>query len=145
MLQALDRSGRWSGSAEFVDGGTQGVALLGVLSERPGVVVLDAIGRGGAPGSVYELDRAEALAFEPAGGGTAHEGGAAQLLRLASLTGDLPAWVRVVGVEPAVVRTGLGLSDAVARALPAALERAGLAVGAMLAAAGGRPEDAARA
>src|SRR5450756_627755 len=40
---------------EFVDGGTQGLALLHYLANRRAVLVLDAVGLGAEPGSVHVL------------------------------------------------------------------------------------------
>ncbi|MHC5002008.1 MAG: hydrogenase maturation protease [Planctomycetota bacterium] len=107
---------------ELVDGGTQGIALVGLLSGRRAVLVLDAVARGAPPGTVHVID--DAVAEAPPRGGTAHEGNAGDLLAAAALIGDLPPVVRVVGVEPEVVRTGTGLSDTVASALPEALRAA---------------------
>src|ERR1039457_4189410 len=44
-----------SPQVEFVDGGTQGLALLDYLSNRRAVLVLDAVGLGAEPGSVHVL------------------------------------------------------------------------------------------
>jgi hydrogenase maturation protease len=108
--------------AEYVDGGTQGLALAGLLEGRTAALLLDAVRLGAAPGTVHRLD--EALRCAPERGGTGHEANAGDLLAAAALVGDLPARVAVVGVEPGSVRTGLGLSDAVLAALPAAAEMA---------------------
>ncbi len=150
LLEALRREGAaGSGRVELADGGTQGLALLGVIGGRPALLVLDAVAGGGAPGAVHELTGEQALALRLQPGGTAHEGGAGALLATLLLVGELPPWVRIVGVEPAVVRTGIGLSPAVAAALPAALERARAGIADMLAAceapAGGRLGAAAAA
>jgi hydrogenase maturation protease len=84
-------------------------------------VVLDAVARLAPPGTVMVLSGEQALAVNAVTTGTAHEGGAAALLAIASLTGDLPGRVVVVGVVPEIVRTGIGLSPAVERALAAAI------------------------
>jgi hydrogenase maturation protease len=109
---------------EFVDGGTQGLALLGVISGRRALLVLDAVGLGAAPGTVHSMSGEEVLAMHFTRPETAHDGGAGQLLALASLVGDLPERVTVVGVEPGRVATGVGFSDSVRAALPAAVARA---------------------
>jgi hydrogenase maturation protease len=129
MLAALQRE--TADGVELVDGGTQGLALLGVIAGRPAMVLLDAVGGGAPPGTVHEMTGEQALALRAGGTGTAHEGGAVTLLRTLLLTGDLPPWVRIVGVEPEVVRTGIGLSPRVTGALPAALQRARDAIVAM--------------
>ncbi|MFI5371395.1 MAG: hypothetical protein ACHQ52_07525 [Candidatus Eisenbacteria bacterium] len=50
----------------------------------------------------------QALAANAVTTGTAHEGGAAALLAIASRTCVLPGRVVVVGVVPEIVRTGTG-------------------------------------
>ena len=130
----LDAAGR-DPVVDLVDGGTQGLALLGVISERPAMVLLDAVANGGTPGTVYVMTGEEALALRFAPAGTAHESGAGALLATLHLLGELPAWVRIVGVEPGIVRTGIGLTPAVEAALPEALRRSRAAVQSMLAVA----------
>ena len=112
---------------EFVDGGTQGLALLGVISGRRALLVLDAVGLGAAPGTVHVMSGEDVLAMHFTRPDTAHDGGAGQLLAIAGLMGDLPERVTVVGVEPGRVATGLGFSESVRDALPGAVARAKLA------------------
>ncbi len=125
LARLLERELQGRGDeVEMLDGGTQGMALLGRLEGRVGVLLLDAVARGAPPGTVHAFDGRELLASPRPRGTTAHEGSAEDLLRLAALVGLLPPQVRVVGIEPAEVRTGLGLSDTVRAALPAALDAA---------------------
>lgn len=105
---------------ECVDGGTQGLALLGYLAERTTLVLLDAYSSGKAPGEVTVLNKSELLAPGAQRATTAHEGNAGELLAVAQLVGELPEQVFLVGVEPERVRTELGLSPSVKAALPAA-------------------------
>lgn len=109
---------------EFVDGGTQGLALLGYLSNRQAVLILDAVALGDKPGSVHVREDAQVLDLGSSRSRTAHEGNAGELLRVAALLGDLPDHVVLVGVEPKHIRTGLGLSQDVQASLPVALREA---------------------
>jgi hydrogenase maturation protease len=77
---------------EFVDGGTQGLALLDYLSNGRAVLVL----------------------------------------AVARLLGDEAAEIVVIGVEPAVIATGIGLSPEVTASLPKAMERARAVLDSML-------------
>ena len=107
---------------EFVDGGTQGLALLPVLAGRRAALLLDAVALGGPAGSLHVLGD---LADRPAPSGRgAHEGGAGGLLAAARLLGDLPREVELVGVEPSEIATRISLSDPVRAALPAAVHAA---------------------
>jgi hydrogenase maturation protease len=122
LLERLRAAGEWSGAIEWVDGGTLGLSLLGVVEARRAVLILDAVQIGSPPGTMHVLRREELMKLRS--GGTAHETGAIQLLNPAALLGDLPGQFAVVGIEPAVVRTGIGLSEVVCTALPLAIERA---------------------
>ncbi|MBW2272528.1 MAG: hydrogenase maturation protease [Deltaproteobacteria bacterium] len=123
LLQALRAERGHDERVEFVDGGTQGVALLGFLGGRRAVLILDAVSTGAAPGSV-EVLRDPLAHLSPQGFG-AHGANASGLLAAAQLLGELPASAAVVGVVPAVLETGVGLSGLVEQALPGALESAG--------------------
>jgi len=122
ILKLLADSGAASESIELVDGGTQGLALLPRLEGRRCLLVLDAVARGATPGTVHVLEDTPAA---PSGPSPApHGGNTNDLLNAARLTGTLPRHVCVVGVEPAVIRTGLELSHHVQDAIPAALAAA---------------------
>jgi hydrogenase maturation protease len=112
-----------AGEVECIDGGTQGLALLGYMTGRKALVILDAFAGGRNAGDVSVLEGDEILSCSNPRSTTAHEGNAAELLSAAKLLGDLPERVFLVGIEPERVRTELGLSERVANALPAALVR----------------------
>lgn len=107
----------WDGQVEFVDGGTQGLALLGCLSGRRALIIVDAVKTGAPPGTVHRMTLAELRNVNPGHASSAHEGNAGELLAAAQLLDELPARLFVVGVEPKKIATGLGLSAPVQRAL----------------------------
>lgn len=111
-------------AVECVDGGTQGLALLGYFAGREALVILDAFSDGRSPGEVSVLEGPTLLDFGAPRSTTAHEGNAGELLATAQLLGELPKRVFLVGIEPERVQTELGLSDSVAKAFPAAFTRA---------------------
>jgi hydrogenase maturation protease len=53
LLERVRDSGDWSDRVEWVDGGTQGIALLGVLSGRRIAIILDAVESDEPPGTVH--------------------------------------------------------------------------------------------
>jgi hydrogenase maturation protease len=124
LVELSSLAERWGGGVEFLDGGTQGMALLGFLVGRRAVVFLDAVALGAAPGTVHRLRNQEVLMVTPGAGMTAHETSAGELLRAVALVGELPPEVVVIGVEPASLETGMGLSPAVQGSVPAALRAA---------------------
>jgi hydrogenase maturation protease len=113
----------WEGRAEFLDGGTQGLALLGPLSEREAVIIADVVTTGAAAGNIRILDLSEILQMGVRRAGNSHEGNAGELLAVAKILGELPGKVFVVGLEPETIATGYGLSEPARRALPIAASR----------------------
>jgi hydrogenase maturation protease len=122
LLEELRRDPRCA-YADFVDGGTQGIALLGTLAGCSAVILLDAVSLGAPPGTVHVLRGPMLEALPARRAGTAHEGNALELLAVARLLGEEPEEVIVIGIEPAEIRTGIGLSETVEYALPEALAR----------------------
>lgn len=111
-------------AVECIDGGTQGLALLGYFSGRQSLIILDARADGRNAGEITVLDRASLSECRAPHSTTAHEGNAAELLASAELLGELPERVFLLGVEPERIQTELGLSDSVQKALPFAFARA---------------------
>ncbi|HYK90946.1 MAG TPA: hydrogenase maturation protease [Acidobacteriota bacterium] len=116
-------SADWNGTVELLEGGTQGLALLGDIAGRSALVLLDAAALGAVPGTVHVRRDGEVLELSHRGC-TAHEGNAGELLAVAGLLGELPQCIMMVGIEPLRLETGIGLSEPVQQAIPAALEAA---------------------
>ena len=110
--------------AEFVDGGTQGLSLLGYFVDRPAVLVLDAVQLGAAPGTIHIFRGEDVDQLRARRAGTAHESSALQLFETARLLGFEYGEIAVVGIEPAHIRTGIGLAPLVEAALDEALIQA---------------------
>ncbi len=108
---------------EYVDGGTQGLALLGRIAGRRALLIVDAVKTGAPPGTVHVLRDRDAMKHS-GWSRTAHETNAGELLAAATLLGLAPDDVSIVGVEPERLEIGMGLSGAVQHALPEAVERA---------------------
>ena len=109
---------------EYLDGGTQGLALLGRIAGRRALLIVDAVKTGAAPGTVHALRGAAAMEWLRGGATTAHESNAGELLAAAALLGMAPAEIAIVGVEPERLEIGMGLTGAVSLALPEAVARA---------------------
>ncbi len=120
MLQELSKRD-FGDEVEFIDGGTQGLALLGQLTGRELLVVLDAVALGDQPGTIHVLRGADLDELRARRASTSHESNALELLAYAKLLGWEPREVVVVGIEPETIRTGISLSRSVVKALPAAL------------------------
>ena len=122
MSQEQDED-RLSDRIEFLDGGTQGLALLGHLSGREAIIIVDALATGAPPGTTTILNVSEVFQMGANRADTSHEGNAGELLAVAKVLDELPDRVFVVGVEPQNVAIGYGLSEPVRKALPIAANR----------------------
>lgn len=94
--------------------------LLDAWDGFDGVVLVDAMRSGAAPGTVRRFDLArEPLPRQVAGTASSHAAGVGEALELARVLGRLPPRVVVYAVEGGCFVLGTGLSDAVAAAAPA--------------------------
>lgn len=125
LLEELAGRYRYAGRfVEFIAGGTRGLDLLGQISGRPAVVILDAVATGSQPGSVCVLEGSEALRYATANAPAVHDGDARELLATAAFLGDLPDHFYLVGVRPGGLHEGVSCSKDVERALPSAVTQA---------------------
>jgi hydrogenase maturation protease len=124
LLEILSGESDCGDAVDFVDGGTQGLALLGYLNDRDAVLVLDAMALGDAPGTVHVLRGLEGEQLQARRAGTAHESSAMELFETAKILGGAWAEVVLVGIESKSLRTGIGLSPEVEAALDEAAAKA---------------------
>jgi hydrogenase maturation protease len=123
ILSRLESAAKeWGTGVELVDGGTQGLALLGQFERRKAVVFLDAVRLGSKAGAVHVLNGEELVQMGRRPATSAHEGSAPDILRALQLLGEVPEAVALVGIEPERVETHIGLS-------PAVMDSIGLAAG----------------
>jgi hydrogenase maturation protease len=107
-----------AGPVELVDLGADALALIDHLEPGRRCVVIDAARMGLAPGEVAVF-RPDQVHLRIHGDGLSLHGlGLAEAFGLAAGLGRMPDDVLVIGVEPAQVDPGSGLSDAVAAAVP---------------------------
>jgi hydrogenase maturation protease len=122
LLSVLSRERHaWRREAEFLDGGTQGLALLDRIAGRHALLILDAVKLGAVPGAVHVL---RDWRLSMARSSTAHESNVSELLAVSTLLGECPERVAIVGIEPERIATGMELSAIVVQAMPAAIEAA---------------------
>jgi hydrogenase maturation protease len=103
---------------DLVDLGTDALALIDQLEPCVSCVVVDAARMGRQPGEVVAFRPEEARLRIRSDGLSLHGLGLAEALALADRLGRRPARLLVIGVEPAQVEIGHGLSDVVAAAVP---------------------------
>ncbi|PIE42703.1 MAG: hydrogenase 2 maturation endopeptidase [Gammaproteobacteria bacterium] len=98
---------------DIVDGGTAGMELLDELACRPLVVIVDAIRSDDPPGTIHLLEDDEipklfSQKLSP------HQLGLSDVLSALVMTGEYPDRLFLVGVVPASIAPGIGLTDAIA-------------------------------
>jgi hydrogenase maturation protease len=112
----VGRLGELPAGAEAVETGIGGVALLQeLLAGCDGLVLVDAVDRGAAPGTLFELQPDVGDAVHVA---DVHLANPDRVLSMAKTMGALPARVRIVGCQPGTVdELGERLSSPVAAAV----------------------------
>lgn len=113
-----------------VEAGIAGIGLVQDLMDRyETVIILDAVDRGGAPGSLHllEVTVPDLVALDPIERrelvADMHDTIPSRVLVLARALGVLPRAAYLVGCQPASMELGDALSDPVARAVEVAVDR----------------------
>ncbi len=135
-VKLLEAGWEFPPEVAVVEAGTPGLDLTVFLHGVEAAVVVDAVrARGAEPGEIRRYGREALLAKSPVLAMSPHEPGLREALLTMELTGEGPREVRLLGVVPARVETGAGLSEAVRAAMPGLME----AVVAELASLGASP------
>ena len=122
LARVLEAGWEFPPEAVVWDLGTPGLDLSPWLTGVDVVIVLDAVAATGAPGDVRTYARDDLFRQAPGPRMSPHEPGLREALLSAELSGTAPRELLVVGVVPACVATGPGLSPAVRAGVPAAAE-----------------------
>ncbi|MFI5735495.1 hydrogenase maturation protease [Kribbella sp. NPDC051587] len=113
----------WPDHVRVQDFGIRGIHLAYQLLEPYDLVVLvDAVQRGGPPGSLYVLEAEPDAEPGPDVSMDAHDLGPDAVLALVPRLGGTLGTVMVVGCEPADLGTGIGLSPVVQDAVETAAQ-----------------------
>lgn len=126
VAHLLDGWYEWPEDVQVVELGTQGLDLTPYLRGLEALVVVSAIHRGGAPGTLYRLERAEILDRdlpnrEPSLRNSPYEPGLRNTVLTLEFTGGAPDRVWVLGAQPESVELNGGLSESLRPALPSAV------------------------
>lgn len=107
---------------DIVDFGIRGIHLAYELTggAYDGIILVDAMARGGAPGTLYALEPEGAAAAAPAETLDAHGLTPDAVLQWIGRLGGCRGRIVVVGCEPASTEESMGLSPAVAAAVDGA-------------------------
>lgn len=112
VAEYLSERYTFDSGVSLVDGGTLGLGLLGVMSNADYLIVVDAVRKGGAPGSLYRLcgDEIPKRVFPK---NSLHQVDLIEALTLCQALDKVPETV-VIGVEPLDIETfGIELTPTV--------------------------------
>ncbi len=98
-----------------VDLGTGGLTVLHVLSGRRKAILVDCAHMNEAPGTWRRFTPDEVRNRKVALRYSLHEGDALQTLELARQLGECPPDIRIIGIQPARVEPGDGLSPVLSK------------------------------
>lgn len=102
--------------------GMPGLELIDLLANADGVLLVDAVQSGSAPGTLHMVKPEQVASFD-GGGGSAHGWGVAETLALArELHYPLPEQIVILGIEADSFAIGAPLSKAVTTSLMKAAE-----------------------
>ena len=111
-LQAIDLPP----DVKLIDGGTS-PDLISYTRAGDKMIIIDAARAGGEPGAIYRF-KPEDIAAGKGSLNSAHEMGVVENLNLMTFTGNKPAEVVIIGIEPAVIDWGMELSPQLEKRLP---------------------------
>lgn len=122
-VEALHAAYRFPSRVRLMDGGTQGIFLLPWVRTATNLLIFDAIDFGLAPGEL-RLIRDEAVpSFMGAKKVSMHQAGFQEVLASASLSGDYPERLALVGVQPELLDDyGGSLRPCVKARIPEAIQ-----------------------
>ena len=115
VIQQL-MGGRLGERAELIDGGTDGLTLLGTVEEAHHLIVIDAIDGGFPPGTINEWEGCQIPLFGH-GRLSPHQLGFQEVLALARMRGKFPEQMVLLGVQSKSLEWGTSLTPEVARSV----------------------------
>lgn len=110
-LRLVQTAERLPGGTLLVDGSQFGLEAAAMIADASRLVILDAVDVGAAPGTIVRLEGADLTGTK--GGPTVHRLGIADLMTALALMGKTPAKVVLLGIQPASLGLGVGLTPAV--------------------------------
>ena len=112
-VEKLTTSYRLPPGIQALDGGVLGLDLLPYLDGVTDLLILDAVQAGQPAGTLLRLE-GDAIPAALSTKMSMHQVGLQELLALADFQGTLPAHIVLLGLEPASMEWGLGLTAAIA-------------------------------
>jgi hydrogenase maturation protease len=112
-IEAFQARYRIPDGVDVVDGGTTGMGLLDLIAGRDQVIIVDAVRMDAAPGTIVRLD-GDAIPPGLRQRISPHHLGIGDVLAVLSVIDEAPKALTVIGIEPADLDFGVGLSPEIA-------------------------------
>ena len=123
-VEHLQRAYAFPDNVDVLDGGTQGLNLVGPVCEADVLVVVDAVDFGGSPGTLHTARDEDVPQFLGAKKMSLHQTGFQEVLATAELLGQAPERLLLVGVQPEILEDyGGSLTPTVAARIDPAVEQ----------------------
>ena len=111
----------WPPEVQVVEGGTDGFGLVNFITEADRMILIDAVKGGGQPGSIYRFEIEDCPPYPDIFKTSVHQISILEVINLSSLIGSTPR-TTIIGIEPASVEMGMGLSPSVEAKLPKVIQ-----------------------
>lgn len=115
-VEAFIRRYRIPEGVEVIDGGTTGMGLLDLIAGRERLIIVDAVKLDAAPGTIVRL-AGDAIPPGLRQRISPHQLGIGDVLAVLTVLDEAPDEVTVIGIEPADLGFGVGLSPVIAARL----------------------------
>jgi hydrogenase maturation protease len=120
-IRALRERYSFPEGLKLIDGGTMGLDLLPYVEGLDKLLIVDAANLGEPPGTIRLMEGDNVRRFLDTKF-SVHQIGLPDMLFAAELQDILPPEVCIVGIQPAVIETGLEMSEALTRSFGALLD-----------------------
>ena len=122
-VEQLEKSYAFPEDVELLDGGTSGMELISHIENREHLWIIDAVKQAGLqPGDTLRKDLENPPAYFQQKI-TPHQLGLSDVLAAASLTDCLPGQIRLYGIVPQSLATGIDLTKAASRGMEDVVDR----------------------
>jgi len=120
VIEELLAGWRFPENVSVVDVGTPGLDLTPYLAEADSVILVDTVKSDAPPGTIRIYERDALFRMAPKPRMSPHDPGLTEALMALGLAGSAPRDITLVGIVPAGVEMGIGLSEAARAAVPRA-------------------------
>ena len=122
-VEELEKTYAFPDEVELLDGGTSGMELISHIESREHLWIIDAVKQEGLqPGDTLRMDLDDPPAYFQQKI-TPHQLGLSDVLAAASLTDCLPEHIRLYGIVPESLATGIDLTETASRGMEAITDR----------------------